>query len=164
MSDVSVYEINNRQTWQKLLDKTETALSLPTALLNPDNMILQRSGERNELCNEIRSRKKALPAICGQSQQFMAKTARTKKMVVVEICEAGMAKFVVPVFHGKNYLGCITSCGCRLPETSIETYLIEKIADISADAVANMTENVPVVQKDKLRQVAESLFHRLNAS
>jgi ligand-binding sensor protein len=163
MSELSVYDLNSRETWQELLDETQSALGMPTALLDPDNIILQSNGERNELCREIRSRNKAKPIICGQSQQFMAKMARTQKSSVVEICEAGMAKLVVPVFRDKNYLGSITACGSMLPETAIETYLIEKATGIGGDAIAEMAEKVPTVQKEQLQQLAEDLFRRLNA-
>ncbi len=164
MSQLSVYDLNSRETWQELLDDTQSVLGMPTALLDPDNIILQSSGERNELCREIRSREKAKPVICGQSQQFMASMARTQKSSVVEICEAGMAKFVVPVFNDQNYLGSVTTCGCMLPETVIETYFIEKASGMGGDAICEMAEEVPTIQKEQLQQVAEDLFRNLNAS
>lgn len=164
MSELSVYDLKSRETWQELLDEMQSALGMPTALLDSKNIILQASGERNELCREIRSRKKALPVICGQSQQFMAKMARTQKSAVVEICEAGMAKLVVPVFRDQNFLGFITACGCMLPETEIEKYFIEKATGIVGDAIDEMAEKVPFVQKEKLQKFAEDLFCRLNAS
>jgi ligand-binding sensor protein len=164
MNEFSVYDLNNREAWQELLDQTQSSLGLPTALLDPKNIILQSSGERNLLCREIRSRNKAKPVICGQSQQFMAEMARTQKSSVVEICEGGMAKLVVPIFHDHNYLGSITACGCLTPETEIEAYFIEKASDIGGDAIAEMAESVPTVQKQKLQQIAEDLFRRLSAS
>ncbi|HKJ31437.1 MAG TPA: PocR ligand-binding domain-containing protein [Balneolales bacterium] len=162
MSELSVYDLNSRENWQKLLDETQSSLGTPTALLNPDNVILQSIGERNELCREIRSLKQAVPVICGQSQRFMAEMARTQKTSVVEICEAGMAKLVVPIFRDQNYLGSITTCGCKLPETEIETYFIEKTTGIGGHAVAEMSEKIPIVQKEQLQQLAEALFCRLN--
>ena len=85
-----------------------------------------------------------------------------KKTSVVEICEAGMAKLVVPIFRDQNYLGSITTCGCKLPETEIETYFIEKTTGVSGHAVAEMSEKIPIVQKEQLQQLAEALFCRLN--
>lgn len=164
MNDISVYDLNRRETWQALLDETQSALGLPVALVDPENIILQTSGERNKLCREIRSDKKALPVICGQSQQFMAKMAQTQKAVVVEICEAGLAKFVVPVYRDDNYLGCVTACGCLLPETEVEAFLIEKTAGIDEQAVNEMAVTVPVIQEERFKQIAENLFDRLNPS
>ncbi len=51
-----------------------------------------------------------------------------------------------------------------LPETEIETYLIEKTTGAGGDAIAEMAEKVPTIQKEKLQQLAEDLFRRLNAS
>jgi ligand-binding sensor protein len=164
MSELSVYDVNSRENWQILLEETQSSSGLPTALLNSKNVILQSSGERNELCKEIRSRDKAKPVICGQSQQFMAEMARNGKTSVVEICEAGMVKFVVPVFKDGNYLGCMTACGGMLPETEVEAYLIEKTAGIDEPSVSKMAETAPVVKRKKLQQLADDLFSRVNAS
>ena len=164
MSEMSVYDLNSRETWQELLDETQSALGMPTALLDPDNVILQSSGERNELCREIRGGKESKPAICGQSQQFMAEMARNQKSSVVELCEAGMAKLVVPVFLDQNYLGSVTACGSMLPQTEVETYLVEKTTGIGGDAVAEMAGKVPSVKKEQLEKVGEDLLRRLSAS
>ena len=163
MGEMSVYDLNTRETWQELLDEMQSALGMPSALLDSGNVILQSSGERNELCREIRSGKESKPAICGQSQQFMAEMARTKKTVVVDICEAGLAKLVVPVFLDRHYLGSLTACGSMLPEAEAETYLIEKATGIGEATVAQMAQKVPPVQKEQLEKLGEDLLSRLSA-
>jgi len=164
MGKLSVYDLNSRENWKRMLDETQSSLGLPTALLDPDNIILQSKGKRNQLCWEIRSRNKTKSVICGQSQQFMANMARAQKSFVVEICEAGMAKFVVPILQDENYLGCVTACGCMLPGTQVEAYLIEKTTDIDEQIISEMAETAPVIRREQLQQLAEDLFGRLNAS
>lgn len=161
MSQLTVYDLKSRETWQELLDEVHSALGMPTALLDADNVILQSSGERNELCREIRSLEKAKPVICGQSQKFMAEMARTKITSIMEICEAGMAKIVVPVFRDQKFLGSITCCGSILPEMEIEAYFIEKTTGLGGDVIADMAEKIPIVQKEKLQLFADNLFRRL---
>ena len=163
MSELTVYDVNSRENWQKLLDEAQAAVGMPAALLDPNNAILQSSGERNELCTEIRSRKESLPVICGQSQKFMAETARTQKATLVEICEGGMAKLVVPIFREQNYLGCVTTCGSLLPQTEVETFLIQKASGMGEDAIAAMAGTVPTVQKEDRERLGEDLFRRVNA-
>ncbi|MDY6792935.1 MAG: hypothetical protein SWH54_16850 [Thermodesulfobacteriota bacterium] len=53
MSELSVYDLYNSETWQDRLGETWSALG---TLMDPDNIILQSSGKRNELCHKIRSR------------------------------------------------------------------------------------------------------------
>ena len=164
MSELTVYDVKSRETWQELLDEARSAVGMPAALLDQNNAILQSSGERNELCTEIRSRKESLPVICGQSQKFMAETARTQKAPLVELCEGGMAKLVVPIFRAENYLGCMTTCGSMLPNTEVETFLIEKATGMGEDAVAAMAKKNPTVKKEELQRLGEDLFRRVNAS
>ena len=162
MSELPVYAMKSKSDWQKLLEETQSVLGMPTALLDPDNVILQSSGERNELCREIRSKDSAKPLICGQSQKFMAEMARTKKSSVVELCEGGMAKLVVPIFRAQDYLGSITACGAMLPETEIEAFLIQKTAEIDEAAIDEMVKTIPPTTEELLQQVADDLFRRAN--
>jgi len=164
MSEPCVYDVKSRENWQKLLDQTQSESGLPTALLDSKNIILQSSGERNALCKGIRKNDKAKPVICGQSQQFMAEMARKQQSTVIEICEAGMAKFVVPIFRDKNYLGCVTACGGLFPETEVEAYLIEKTTGLDESPILQMAKTVPMAQKEQLRKIANALFRFLNAS
>jgi hypothetical protein len=65
MSELTVYDVKSKENWQKLLDEAQAAVGMPAALLDTNNAILQSSGERNELCTEIRSRKKSAAANGG---------------------------------------------------------------------------------------------------
>lgn len=162
MSESSVYDKKDREKWQELLDETERELGLTCAVLDADNQILQSSGRRNDLCLDIRSRESAKPVICGQSQQFMAGMARSEKNSVVEICEAGMAKLVVPIFNNGNYLGCLTSCGALLPGEAVETFFIDKNTGLGEETIEKMAKTAPIVEKERLEKVAEDLFLRIN--
>ena len=164
MSELSVYDLKSRETWQELLDEMQSALGMPTALLDSKNIILQASGERNELCREIRSRKKALPVICGQSQQFMARWHAPKNLPLWKSARQEWPSSSCRFSAIKISLALLLPCGCMLPETEIEKYLIEKATGIVGDAIDEMAEKVPFVQKEKLQKLAEDLFCRLNPS
>jgi ligand-binding sensor protein len=162
MSEAAVYEVKTKEQWQELLEEARSAVGMPAALLDPNNAILQAAGERNQLCTEIRSRKESLPVICGQSQKFMAETARTQKAPLVELCEGGLAKLVVPIFRAQDYVGCVTTCGSLLPETEVEAFLIQKASGMSEGEVAAMAKEIPGVKKEDLERLGEDLFRRVN--
>lgn len=162
MHALTVYEMKNREMWQEIVDEMKRELGMFSALLDADHQILQTSGERNELCLAIISHESAKPIICGQSQQYMAEMARNEKTSVVEICEAGMAKLVVPIFHAQDYLGSLTACGALLPGGEVESFYIDKNTGMGEDTISKMAETAPLVKKERLQQAAEDIIRRLS--
>ena len=160
MNAKSVYDVQNREAWQIILDEVEHELGMFSAVLDAENQILQTSGERNDLCRDIVSNESAKPVICGQSQQYMAKMARTGKKPVVEVCEGGLSKLVVPI-SSQDYVGAFTSCGAIFPGDEIEIFLIDKNTNMGMDTIEQKGKTVPVVKKERLQQVAEDILRRL---
>jgi hypothetical protein len=162
MSGLSVYDVKSREKWQELLDEMERELGMFCAILDADHQLQQSSGGRNDLCLEIQGRESVRPVICGQSQGYIAGLARSGKTSVVEICEAGMAKLVVPIFSNGDYLGCFTSCGALLPGDAVETFFIDKTAGLGEETIEKLAETAPVVGKEGLERAGQDLFRRLN--
>jgi len=90
--------------------------------------------------------------------------ARIGKTAVVEICEAGMAKFVVPIFHDQAYLGSLTACGALLPGEQVDSFYIDRNTGMGEDIISKMAETAPEVEKGRLQKVAEDLLWRLSAT
>ena len=140
MSGLSVYDVKSRDKWQELLDEMEHELGMFCAILDANHQVQQSSGGRNDLCLEIQGRESVRPVICGQSQGYIAGLARSGKKSVVEICEAGMAKLVVPIFSNGDYLGCFTSCGALLPGDEVETFFIDKSGRVDSFKLGPLSE------------------------
>jgi ligand-binding sensor protein len=69
---------------------------------------------------------------------------RTKKTVIEE-CDAGLVKMVVPVFIADNFVGAIGACGFLLDDGEIDTFLINKMTDIDEEKIERLSEEIPVI-------------------
>jgi len=93
---------------------------------NQGNRITSYVSWANEICPTIKSYPEGIAAICAVANQYFAKeTAKTKQPVVDE-CDAGFAKFAVPIFYKHEFLGTVGGCGHILPDGEVETFFIEK--------------------------------------
>ena len=134
---------------------------MPTALVDKKSVVLQVSGERNPLCSEIRANDESLAFICGQTQQFMVKKAKSTQKPVIDACEAGMIKFLIPLFLDTDFIGSITVCGSCAPGEEIETFAIAKSTKMNEKEIMPLVKKVPEVDQEKVTGVAQRLFQEI---
>ncbi|MBW1780605.1 MAG: PocR ligand-binding domain-containing protein [Deltaproteobacteria bacterium] len=159
---MNLYDIRTEEEWQQILDDLCESLSMPTALVSPDSFVLQESGERHELCKAIRADKESLIGICARTQKFMSKEAKTTRRPVTVSCEANMAKCMIPVFSDEAFVGSVVVCGTAIPEEEITPDMIAKSIHRSEAEVNRMIQQVPVVEKEKVAQVADRVFDKIH--
>ncbi|MCD6561565.1 MAG: PocR ligand-binding domain-containing protein [Deltaproteobacteria bacterium] len=158
---MDVYDIKSKEEWQDILDDVSHELGIPASLADNKNAILQSSGKRNELCLKIRANSQALTFICGQTQQFMAEQAKSTKRPFIDACEAGMSKFVLPLFLKGEWVGSFTACGACIPGNEIEDFIIQKNSGLSEEEINLLKVHVPQIEESKFVETANRLFNEL---
>ena len=64
----------------------------------------------NRLCPEIKATDKGQSFICAPAHMNIATLAMRSRQTVVEECDAGMLKLVVPIFANDEYIGAFGAC------------------------------------------------------
>ncbi len=158
---MTVYDIKSKEEWQEILDDVSKESGMPAALVDRKSVVLQESGERNPLCSEIRANNESLSFICGQTQQFMTRQARSTRKPVIEACEAGLLKFLVPLFGDNDYLGAITVCGLCIPGEEIETFTIAKSTKMDENEIKPLAKMVPEADQEKVKDMVQRIFKKI---
>ena len=158
---MNLYYVKDEEEWQQILDDLSEALNMPTALVDTQSFLLQASGERHELCKAIRANKESMIDICSRTQKFMLKEAKKTRRPVIVSCKAKMTKCVIPVFSDEELMGSIVVCGTGIPEEEITPGMIAKSINRSVEEVNRMIEQVPFVAREKVAEVADSLFDKM---
>ena len=158
---MEMYDIKPEEEWQRVLDTVYRELGMPSAITDKENAVLQVSGQRNPLCSKIRSIKEASEFICSQAQQFMAKETEKKKKPIIDICDAGMSKFVIPVFYQSDFVGTLTGCGASIAGEELEAFLIEKSTKMSEQDIEELMQQVPQGDWSEISEVTQRLFHQI---
>jgi ligand-binding sensor protein len=157
-----VYDIRSPEEWQNVLDDVCQASGMPAALVDAKSVVLQSSGKRNPLCAKIRSINESLSFICAQTQQFMVETSRTSRRPVIDACEAGMLKFLIPLFLDGEFAGSVTVCGCSFPGEEIEVFGISQVTKMKEDEIISLVKQVPEIEQAKVDEILYRLFQKLN--
>ena len=115
--------------------------------------ITGQSKHANELCPEIRATGKGQTYICAVAHQNMAAMAQNSRTPIIEECDAGMIKIVVPIFAGDKFVGAAGGCGLLMEDGEVDDFMINKTTDLPEDRILELAEKVGAIT----RQEAENL-------
>jgi ligand-binding sensor protein len=115
----------------------------------------------NRLCPAIRKIPKALAQVCALAHQNMAKMAAHSRAPVVEECDAGMVKIVVPIFSGDEFIGAIGGCGRLFPDSEVEETYLAEISGLPAEEIHSLAGEVEPITEEEAQSLANHLAERV---
>ncbi len=111
----------------------------------------------NRLCPALRETEKGQEFICAVAHQnIAAQTIKTGKTVVDE-CDAGLMKFVVPIFVENEFLGVAGGCGLLRNQEQVDTYLVHRTTGLDEEVVEDLSENIETIPNDRLESAISCL-------
>jgi len=131
------------EKWMNLEKEIYERYGLDTNVFNTSGIrITPYKAWVNRLCPEIKSTDKGQSFICAVAHMNLATMARNSREAVVEECDAGIVKIVVPIFVGDNFIGAVGACGKCLDDGEVDTFLINKVTDIEEEKLENLTQGI----------------------
>jgi ligand-binding sensor protein len=115
----------------------------------------------NRLCPEIKATDKGQSFICAPAHMNIATQAMRTKQPVIEECDAGMLKFVVPIFANDEYVGAVGACGFLLDDGEVDSFLVNKMTDISEDKVEKLADGIPAITNEKTEILAQYIVNQI---
>ncbi len=105
----------------------------------------------NRLCPLINENEKTRTFICSSAHQNMAALAEATKKGVVDECDAGLVKVVVPIFFNGNFIGAAGGCGLMSEDGEVETFYVAKILGTDEEEVEKLSLGIgKISRKDAL--------------
>jgi len=117
----------------------------------------------NELCPAIKDTDKGQSFICAPAHMNIAAQAMRSRTPVIEECDAGMIKLVVPIFLGEEFVGAVGACGLKFEDSEIDAFLVNKTADISEEQVESLSATVPSLSREKAEELGRYIQERVAA-
>jgi len=111
----------------------------------------------NRLCPEIKANDKGQSFICAVAHQNLAAQAKRTRKPLIEECDAGIAKVVVPILVDDEFLGAACGCGSLLEGGEVDTFLINKITGIDEEEIERLSNDMGYISAEE----ANSLLKRL---
>jgi ligand-binding sensor protein len=117
----------------------------------------------NQLCPAIKDTDKGQSFICAPAHMNLAAQAARAGETVIEECDAGMIKLVVPVFVDGEFIGAVGACGMRFEDSEIDAFLVNKMTDINEDKVESLSAGVPSITRESAEELGRYIRKRVEA-
>jgi ligand-binding sensor protein len=117
----------------------------------------------NRLCPEIKATDKGQSFICAPAHMNIATLAMRSKQPVIEECDAGMLKLVVPIILNDEYVGAVGACGFLLDDGEVDSFLVNKMTDINEDKVQRLAEGIDSITTEKAEILAQYIEDQIAA-
>lgn len=105
---------------------------------------------KNRLCPAIKATDKGQSFICAVAHMNLVVISQNTRQPVVEECDAGLLKMVVPVFFDDTFLGAVCGCGTLREGGEADSFLISKVAEIDADEVERLAVGIRQISQDEI--------------
>jgi ligand-binding sensor protein len=115
----------------------------------------------NKLCPAIKDTDKGQAFICAVAHMNLAAQAKQSGQAVIEECDAGLMKIVVPIIVDGALLGAVGACGVLLDNGEVDTFLVNKITEIDEDRVEQLSESVGTIDTATAEAVVAFLQERI---
>ena len=115
----------------------------------------------NRLCPVVKANEKGQSYICAVAHQNAANQAKkTKEPVIIE-CDAGLVKFVVPIFVDDEFLGVAGGCGLLQKGSEVDSFLINKTTGIDVKEIEKLSNDIATISSAKLNSVIKYIEQEL---
>ncbi len=115
----------------------------------------------NILCPLIKGDKEGGAFICAQSHLAMANKAKAERKPVVEDCNAGFVKVVVPVFVGDEFLGVTGGCGLVSEDGEVDAFFVAKTLHRNEEEVRDLLSRIKTISSPKLEELVNYIQLRV---
>ena len=152
---MNLTDIISRTEWSRLEKNINDRFGLNTCIFDTDGFRLTEHQQwPNRLCPEIKANPKGQSFICATAHMNLALQARESRETVVEECDAGMLKLVVPIFVRNEFIGAVSGCGLLLEEGEVDSYLVNMITGIDEEHVNDWASDLAVISRDQAGELA----------
>jgi ligand-binding sensor protein len=81
----------------------------------------------------------------------LAAQAKQAKKSLVEECDAGLVKIIVPVFVKDEFLGAVGACGYLLDGGEVDSFLVNMTTGIDEEEIERLSADIETISIEKAR-------------
>ena len=148
-------DLQPMETWIELEEAIRRRSGMRASIYDTDGVgITGQSRQANDLCREIRATGKGQTYICAVAHQNMAAMAQNGRTPIIEECDAGLLKIVVPIFCGDKFIGAAGGCGLLMEDGEVDDFMINKTTDLPEEKILELAGSAATMTRAQAEELA----------
>ncbi len=115
----------------------------------------------NRLCPVVKANDNGQSFICAVAHMNIADMAKNSKETVIEECDAGLLKLVVPIFVKGEFLGAVGACGLLLDDGDVDSFMVNRTIEIGEENIEGLSDDIKRVSTEDVEALGEYITERL---
>lgn len=153
------------EKWKAFEEEITGRFGLDANIFNIDGIrITDYKHWANRLCPAIKSTDKGQSYICAVAHMNLAVQGKQTGKSLVEECDAGLVKIIVPVIVKDEFIGAFGACGLLLDNGEVDPFLINMTTGIDEKEIERLSEDIGSISYDKAKSIVafiEDKLHRI---
>jgi len=151
------------EKWKELEREITRRSGLDTNIFGIDGVrITDYKHWANRLCPAIKATDKGQSYICAVAHMNLANQAKQTQTSIIEECDAGLVKIIVPVFVKDEFLGAVGACGMVLSGSEVDPFLIHMTTGIDEKEIERLASDIGEISIEKARSVVSYIEGRIS--
>jgi ligand-binding sensor protein len=160
---MELLQILPEEQWSEIENSLFEKFNLQGSVFNTEGIrITKTKNWSNRLCPVIKSIDKGQSFICAVAHMNMANQAMQSRQPVIEECDAGLLKLVVPIFFNNDCLGVIGGCGLLAENGEVDVFAINKIVDMDEEKIKTLALDIPTMTHQKACSACDYIDDQLD--
>ncbi len=159
-------DIKTEGEWKQIVEEFAGKVAMTTCLTDADGAHPSLCHpERYPVCAAIRADPDSATFICSKVNVAMLAVARKTLRPVIDMCDAGLFRLVVPLVRDGVLVGQVIACGVASDDEDeeLDAFLLSKQLGIPEEEVLELARATPAAAEDDLMRHADQLFVQLNS-
>ena len=138
------------EKWKELEEEITRRSGLDANIFNIDGIrITDYKKWANRLCPAIKATDKGQSYICAVAHMNLAIQAKQTQKSLVEECDAGLVKIIVPIFVKDAFLGAVGACGLLLDDGEVDPFLVNMTTGIDEEDIERLSADIETISTEK---------------
>lgn len=116
----------------------------------------------NRFCPAVKADNRGQSFICAVAHMNIAEMARQAGEAVIEECDAGLLKLVVPIFIKDEFVGAVGACGLLLEDGEIDTFMVNKTLGMPEEDIEALSHDIPRTPQSDVEKLAGYIRERID--
>ena len=151
------------ENWKELEKEITRRSGLDANIFNIDGIrITDYKNWANRLCPAIKATDKGQSYICAVAHMNLSIQAKQTQKSLVEECDAGLVKIIVPIFMKDEFFGAVGACGFLLDDGEVDSFLVNMTTGIDEEDIERLASDIGTISTERAGTVVSYIEEEIS--